>query len=44
MRFRDISRGGIRLIFSRNLQAYRKNLEGVLQENYGLASTQNAKK
>jgi glutamate dehydrogenase len=43
IRFRDISRGGIRLIFSRNQQAYRKNLETVFQENYGLAYTQNAK-
>ena len=43
MRFSDIARGGIRMIFSSDRQAYNTNLETLFQENYGLAFTQNKK-
>eukprot|EP01129_Flabellula_baltica_P016657 TRINITY_DN9000_c0_g1_i1.p1 TRINITY_DN9000_c0_g1~~TRINITY_DN9000_c0_g1_i1.p1 ORF type:complete len:1360 (+),score=378.94 TRINITY_DN9000_c0_g1_i1:114-4193(+) len=43
VRFRDVSRGGIRLIFSRNIPAYDHNISTLFQENYGLAHTQNRK-
>lgn len=43
VRFRDIARGGIRLIFSSGKQAYRRNLETLFGENYGLAYTQQKK-
>ena len=43
VRFSDIARGGIRMIFSSDRQAYNTNLETLFQENYGLAFTQNKK-
>eukprot|EP01128_Nolandella_sp_AFSM9_P001038 TRINITY_DN1114_c0_g1_i1.p1 TRINITY_DN1114_c0_g1~~TRINITY_DN1114_c0_g1_i1.p1 ORF type:complete len:1427 (+),score=326.26 TRINITY_DN1114_c0_g1_i1:428-4282(+) len=43
IRFRDISRGGIRVIKSANRHAYNLNLEGQFMENYNLALTQNLK-
>lgn len=43
IRFRDISRGGIRVIKSANRGAFTRNLEGQLSENYDLAHTQNKK-
>jgi len=43
IRFEDISRGGIRLIKSRDPAAYAKNHATLFQENYGLAYTQNKK-
>eukprot|EP01097_Dermamoeba_algensis_P009327 TRINITY_DN6544_c0_g1_i1.p1 TRINITY_DN6544_c0_g1~~TRINITY_DN6544_c0_g1_i1.p1 ORF type:complete len:780 (-),score=197.67 TRINITY_DN6544_c0_g1_i1:4-2343(-) len=39
VRFRDVSRGGIRIIKSNNSQQYNKNLEALFSENYNLAST-----
>lgn len=43
VRFRDISRGGIRMIQSRDLGHYNTNLSTLFAENYGLAYTQNKK-
>jgi glutamate dehydrogenase len=43
LRFEDISRGGIRMIRSRDVQAYQNNLSALLNENFGLAFTQNKK-
>ena len=43
IRFRDISRGGIRLIKSRNRENFTINLRNLLDENYGLAATQHRK-
>jgi ankyrin repeat protein len=43
IRFKDISRGGIRIIRSGDRQAYNHNLESLFAENYGLAYTQNKK-
>ena len=43
VRFRDVARGGIRLIPSRDQAAYSQNRKMVFAENYGLAHTQNAK-
>eukprot|EP01130_Rhizamoeba_saxonica_P012440 TRINITY_DN5247_c0_g1_i1.p1 TRINITY_DN5247_c0_g1~~TRINITY_DN5247_c0_g1_i1.p1 ORF type:complete len:1393 (-),score=361.44 TRINITY_DN5247_c0_g1_i1:42-4220(-) len=43
IRFRDVARGGIRIIISKDRNTYNKNLEGVFAENYGLAFTQNSK-
>ncbi len=43
IRFRDISRGGIRLVRSRNLSAYETNLNTIILENYNLANTQQKK-
>lgn len=43
LRFRDIARGGIRIIRSADRQAYNSNLETLFAENYGLAYTQNKK-
>jgi len=42
VRFRDISRGGVRLIKSTPLN-YEKNEAGVFKENYKLAYTQRLK-
>eukprot|EP01060_Flectonema_neradi_P038198 TRINITY_DN7956_c2_g1_i1.p1 TRINITY_DN7956_c2_g1~~TRINITY_DN7956_c2_g1_i1.p1 ORF type:complete len:1179 (+),score=308.06 TRINITY_DN7956_c2_g1_i1:94-3630(+) len=42
VRFRDISRGGIRMIKSPN-QAYFKNQQSLFEENYNLAYTQQLK-
>jgi glutamate dehydrogenase len=43
LRFRDIARGGIRVIRSRNREAYSINLRSLFDENYGLAATQQRK-
>jgi len=43
VRFREISRGGIRLIRSRDREAYEKNASTLFEENYNLAYTQHLK-
>ena len=43
IRFRDVARGGIRIVRSRNREAYSINQRQLFDENYGLASTQNLK-
>lgn len=43
LRFRDISRGGIRIVKSRNREAYSINARSMFDENYGLANTQQRK-
>lgn len=43
IRFRDIARGGIRIIKSRNRETYSINLRTLFDENYALASTQQRK-
>lgn len=43
VRFRDIARGGIRIIRSRNREAYSINLRTLFDENYALALTQQRK-
>lgn len=43
LRFRDIARGGIRIIRSRNREAYSINLRTLFDENYNLALTQQRK-
>ena len=43
VRFRNVARGGIRLIPSRDEVAYQNNLDGQFAENYNLADTQNLK-
>lgn len=43
IRFRDISRGGIRIIKSRNRETYSINVRSLFDENYALASTQQQK-
>lgn len=43
IRFKDVSRGGIRLIKSADMNRYNTNLETLFAENYGLAYTQNNK-
>jgi len=43
IRFRDVARGGIRMIRSRNFEAYHKNMASLFNENYDLASTQQRK-
>ncbi|MFC1744665.1 NAD-glutamate dehydrogenase domain-containing protein [Candidatus Riflebacteria bacterium] len=43
IRFRDIARGGIRLIMSRTTEIYNRNLETLFTENYALAATQQKK-
>jgi len=43
LRFRDVSRGGIRLIRSRSSGNYQTNMASQFAENYGLAFTQNKK-
>ncbi|KXS12524.1 NAD-dependent glutamate dehydrogenase [Gonapodya prolifera JEL478] len=43
VRFRDIARGGIRIIRSRNREAFSINLRNLFDENYNLASTQQRK-
>lgn len=42
-RFRDVARGGIRVVKSANPQAYAINTEGLFTEGYGLANTQQRK-
>jgi len=43
LRFRDIARGGIRIVKSRNREAYSINVRSMFDENYGLANTQQSK-
>lgn len=43
LRFRDIARGGIRIVKSRNREAYSINARSLFDENYGLANTQQRK-
>ncbi|GMM33122.1 glutamate dehydrogenase (NAD(+)) [Saccharomycopsis crataegensis] len=43
IRFRDIARGGIRVVQSRSDDAYAVNARNLIDENYGLASTQQRK-
>lgn len=43
LRFRDVARGGIRIIRSRNREAYSINLRSLFDENYALAATQQKK-
>lgn len=42
-RFRDIARGGIRIVKSRNREAYSINARSMFDENYNLANTQQRK-
>lgn len=43
VRFRDVARGGIRLIKSRDATTYRRNAGTLFEENYNLAFTQQRK-
>ena len=43
VRFRDIARGGIRIVRSRDAQNYEQNADFIFDENYQLASTQQRK-
>lgn len=43
LRFRDISRGGIRIVKSRNRESYSINARSLFDENYNLANTQQRK-
>ncbi|KAL9084736.1 MAG: hypothetical protein Q9165_007911 [Trypethelium subeluteriae] len=43
LRFRDIARGGIRIVKSRSSEAYAINARSLFDENYGLANTQQRK-
>lgn len=43
VRFRDIARGGVRIISSPNAQAYKTNIDRLFNENYDLAHTQQRK-
>ncbi|KIM85567.1 hypothetical protein PILCRDRAFT_816763 [Piloderma croceum F 1598] len=43
IRFRDVARGGIRIVRSRNRENYSINQRMLFDENYGLASTQSLK-
>ncbi|KAI0049429.1 NAD-specific glutamate dehydrogenase [Auriscalpium vulgare] len=43
IRFRDVARGGIRIVNSRNKENYSINQRMLFDENYGLASTQSLK-
>lgn len=43
LRFRDIARGGIRIVKSRDSEAYAINARSLFDENYNLASTQQRK-
>jgi len=43
LRFRDIARGGIRIVKSRNKEAYAINARSMFDENYNLANTQQRK-
>ncbi|KAA1476871.1 NAD-specific glutamate dehydrogenase [Dentipellis sp. KUC8613] len=43
IRFRDVARGGIRIVRSRNKENYSINQRQLFDENYGLASTQSLK-
>lgn len=43
IRFRDIARGGIRIVRSRSQDAYNVNARNLFDENYNLANTQQRK-
>lgn len=43
IRFRDIARGGIRVVRSRSVDAYNVNARNLFDENYNLAATQQKK-
>ncbi|ORY27092.1 glutamate dehydrogenase [Naematelia encephala] len=43
VRFRDVARGGIRIIRSRGKENYNSNVRTLFDENYALAATQNLK-
>ena len=43
VRFRDISRGGIRIVRSRDAENYAQNSDSIFDENYNLAHTQQNK-
>ncbi|KAF2735428.1 NAD-specific glutamate dehydrogenase [Polyplosphaeria fusca] len=43
LRFRDIARGGIRIVKSRSEEAYSINARSLFDENYNLANTQQRK-
>lgn len=43
LRFRDVARGGVRIIKSRNREAYSINARSMFDESYGLAHTQQFK-
>lgn len=43
VRFRDISRGGIRIVHSRDAENYDQNSDFIFDENYNLAFTQQKK-
>jgi glutamate dehydrogenase len=43
VRFRDIARGGIRIVKSRDPENYDKNSDSIFDENYSLAFTQQKK-
>ncbi|KAL3229247.1 NAD-specific glutamate dehydrogenase [Nakaseomyces bracarensis] len=43
IRFRDVARGGIRIVCSRSQDIYESNSKTVIDENYQLASTQQKK-
>jgi glutamate dehydrogenase len=43
VRFRDISRGGVRIVRSANIQSYMANSDFIFDENYNLALTQQHK-
>ncbi|RSH83801.1 NAD-dependent glutamate dehydrogenase [Saitozyma podzolica] len=43
VRFRDVARGGIRIIRSRGKENYNMNVRTLFDENYALAATQNLK-
>lgn len=43
LRFRDVARGGIRIVKSRNREAYSINARSLFDENYNLANTQQRK-
>ncbi|KAJ2616574.1 NAD-dependent glutamate dehydrogenase [Coemansia sp. RSA 1365] len=43
VRFQDVARGGIRIVRSRNAEAFSINQRALFDENYSLASTQHRK-
>jgi glutamate dehydrogenase len=43
LRFRDIARGGIRIVKSRGVEQYSMNARSLFDENYNLANTQQRK-
>ncbi len=43
IRFRDIARGGIRIVKSQSIQSFMNNSDYIFDENYNLASTQQKK-